>query len=81
MTKNNSSKAKVTNKKLTDREVEVLKYVMKGLTNKEIARILMITHHTVKAHVAAILRKTGAKNRLDASMMIKDWNSISLHQD
>ena len=81
MTKNNSSKAKNTNKKLTDREMEVLKYVMKGLTNKEIARILMITHHTVKAHVAAILRKTCAKNRLDASMMIKDWNSISLHQD
>ena len=80
MTKNNSLKARVANKNLTDRELEVLGYVMKGLTNKEIARILMITHHTVKAHVAAILRKIGAKNRLDASMMAQEWNTISPHQ-
>lgn len=40
----------------------------------------MITHHTVKAHVAAILRKIGAKNRLDASMMAQEWNTVNPHQ-
>ena len=59
-------------KDLTEREQEVLQYVMQGLTNKEIADILMITHHTVKAHVAAIIRKLGVRNRLDAAMLAKD---------
>lgn len=57
---------------LTERELEVLQYVIKGLTNNEIANELMITHHTVKAHIASILRKLGAKNRLEASMTARD---------
>ena len=36
-------------KNLTDRELEVLQYVVAGKTNKEIAQILTITHHTVKS--------------------------------
>ncbi|MBD5401650.1 helix-turn-helix transcriptional regulator [bacterium] len=54
---------------LTDREQEVLNYVVQGLTNKQIAQILMITHHTVKAHVASIIRKAGVKNRLDVALI------------
>lgn len=58
------------NQNYTERELEVLKYIMQGMTNKEIAKTLMITHHTVKAHVAAIIRKSeGAKNRLDVAMI------------
>jgi len=53
---------------LSDREYEVLKYVTKGLTNKEIAKKMSITYHTVKAHVASIIKKAGVKNRLDAAM-------------
>ncbi len=60
------------NNYLTERELEVLQYMKMGLTNKEIASKLMITHHTVKAHIAAILRKLGAKNRLEASMTARD---------
>lgn len=66
---NNSKNMK---KDLTERELEVLGYVMQGLTNNEIADILMITHHTVKAHVASIIRKLGVRNRLDASMLAKE---------
>lgn len=57
---------------LTERELEVVQYMKMGLTNKEIADKLTITHHTVKAHIAAILRKLGAKNRLEASMIARD---------
>ena len=53
---------------LTARELEVLQYVAQGKTNKEIAKILAITDHTVKAHIASILRKIGVKNRLEASL-------------
>lgn len=56
-------------KRLTEREMEVLQYVVKGMSNKEIASRLTITHHTVKAHVASIIRKLGVKNRLDAALI------------
>lgn len=49
---------------LSDRESEVYQELMKGASNKEIARDLSITERTVKAHVAAILRKTGAPDRV-----------------
>ncbi|WP_028471429.1 response regulator transcription factor [Neptunomonas japonica] len=48
----------------TDREEEVLNSLITGASNKEIARILGITERTVKAHVAALLKKTGTKDRL-----------------
>lgn len=49
---------------LSGREAEVYQELMKGSGNKEIARNLNITERTVKAHVAAILRKTGAPDRV-----------------
>ncbi len=68
-------------KNLTERELEVLQYVAEGKTNKEIAQILMITHHTVKAHVASIIRKVGVKNRLDAALIAVTKGIITPHQD
>lgn len=49
--------------KLTRRETSVLKYVCQGLNNKEIAKNMLISHHTVKAYMSAILRKFGVENR------------------
>ena len=57
-----------TSKPLTERENEVVKYVAQGMTNKEIAEILMVTHHTVKAHIASIIRKLGARKRVDVAI-------------
>ena len=51
---------------LTEREEEVLKCLKDGLTNKEIAEKLNITHHTVKAHVSSILYKLNCRNRTKA---------------
>ncbi len=59
---------------LTDRELEVLYYITKSLTNKEIASILGITHHTVKAHIGAILRKRGCKNRTEVALLALQHN-------
>ena len=42
---------------LTERELNVLSYLVKGLTNEEIAKILHISVHTVKAHLEAIYEK------------------------
>ncbi len=51
---------------LSDREMEVLSYVVKGLSNKEIAASLGISHQTVKNHVTSILRKFSVEDRTQA---------------
>jgi LuxR family maltose regulon positive regulatory protein len=51
---------------LSERELEVLKLVAKGSTNKEIARQLYIAPGTVKAHTASIYRKLDVANRTEA---------------
>ena len=51
---------------LTDRQYEILKYVVKGLSNGEIARQFDIAEITVKNHLTAIFNKLGASNRQEA---------------
>lgn len=51
---------------LSDREMEVLGCVVRGMSNKEIATLLGISHQTVKNHVTAILRKFGVEDRTQA---------------
>ncbi len=52
---------------LSEREVEVLRYVATGLSNREIGAQLFISQNTVANHVRAILRKTGCANRTEAA--------------
>ncbi|MFJ6552388.1 response regulator [Streptomyces luteogriseus] len=52
--------------KLTGREGEVLRHMARGLTNAEIARLLEVGPATVKSHVAAVLAKTGTRDRTQA---------------
>ena len=51
---------------LSEREVEVLALLRKGMTNPDIARLLGITPRTAKAHVAAILVKLEVADRTEA---------------
>lgn len=53
---------------LTAREEEVLVPVAQGRTNTEIAGELHITPSTVKAHLANLMRKLGARNRVEVAM-------------
>jgi DNA-binding NarL/FixJ family response regulator len=50
---------------LTERETEVLRYVAKGLTAKQIASRLSLSHRTVENHVQATLRKLQVANRVE----------------
>lgn len=53
---------------LTDREEEVLATVAQGLTNAEIAEALFISLSTVKTHLASLMTKLGARNRVEIAM-------------
>jgi DNA-binding CsgD family transcriptional regulator len=52
---------------LSRREVEILRQVARGKSNREIGRGLFISEHTVANHVRNILRKTGSANRTEAA--------------
>lgn len=51
---------------LTPREIEILTAIGEGMSNKEAARALGISAHTVKFHLEAVFAKLGAANRADA---------------
>ncbi len=52
---------------LTDRELEVLRHIARGLANKEIAAALNISQNTVKTHVRQILAKLNVRSRAEAA--------------
>jgi DNA-binding NarL/FixJ family response regulator len=51
---------------LTPREVDVLRLIAAGQSNREIARTLFVSETTVKTHVNRIFAKTGSRDRIQA---------------
>lgn len=49
---------------LTKTEIEVLKLILDGMSNKEIENELYISHSTVTFHITNILKKSGCSNRI-----------------
>lgn len=54
---------------LTERQLDILKLISKGLSNKLIARELFLSENTVKVHVSAILRALSLSNRTQAGLV------------
>lgn len=63
---------------LTDREMDVLKRLAQGMTNKEIAAELIISERTVKFYVSAILGKLNAGNRTEAVTLAAQRGLVKL---
>lgn len=69
--------------RLTEREAEVLMWIVHGKANKEIALILEMSPRTVNKHLEQIFRKLGVENRTSAAFMALEcirqrWDSASL---
>jgi len=52
---------------LSERELEVLRLIAEGCSNREIGDRLFISQHTAANHVRSILQKTGCANRAEAA--------------
>jgi len=70
------SKSPINNIDLTEREMEVLRLVATGATNKEIAEALFVSEGTVKNHVSSILSQLGLRDRLQAALFAHEHNLI-----
>jgi DNA-binding NarL/FixJ family response regulator len=68
----------LTHRPLTNRELEVLKMVAKGMGNKEIAGSLKIAEVTVKLHVSHVLEKLNVKDRTEAATAALKRGILSL---
>jgi DNA-binding CsgD family transcriptional regulator len=63
---------------LSHRQQEVLRAILQGLTNKEIASKLNISERTVKFHVSLLLQKFGVENRLGLMRKANDFLAARL---
>lgn len=59
---------------LRPREIEVLRLVSQGLTNKEIGDALFLSEHTIKGYVKEIMIKLNARNRIEAVFIARQRN-------
>jgi DNA-binding NarL/FixJ family response regulator len=64
---------------LSSREMEILRCVTRGMSNKEIARALNISHQTVKNHMTSILKKLAVEDRTQAAVFAlrRGWVRLS----
>ena len=72
------SQPKMAAPRLTDRELQILRYVAEGKSNKEIGDELFISENTVKNHVRNILEKLHLHSRMEAVMYAVRENLIEI---
>ena len=62
---------------ITKREKQILKLILEGLTNKEIAEALDISKRTIEVHRFNLMKKLGVKNLMELAKVTKDQNLLS----
>jgi NarL family two-component system response regulator LiaR len=77
MLADHSAKSKHSDDVLTEREMDVLRCLAEGLSNKEIAERLNISTATVRSHVSHILSKLGVSNRTQAALYAREQGLIA----
>jgi len=62
---------------LSDRELEILEHVTRGLSNAQIARTLWVSEQTVKFHLSRIYKKLGVSSRTEAAWVARSDGLVS----
>ena len=62
--------------RLTNREIQVLRLLWKGGSNKAIARDLFLTENTIETHLRRIYEKLGTRNRTQAAAIAREAGAI-----
>jgi DNA-binding NarL/FixJ family response regulator len=70
----------VERKRLTPRELDVVRHVAMGLKNADIARRLFITEDTVKAHLTNVFAKLGVRDRWEVALHALRTGMVGLHE-
>ncbi len=65
---------------LSDRELQIIELVTKGLTNLDIAQQLQISKRTVDNHISNILKKTNTENRVVLLRWALQWGKTCLDE-
>ena len=76
-TRSSSGTVAPTPTELTEREVEVLRLIAEGATNREIATQLVISEGTVKNHISNILSRLGLRDRTQAAIYAREHGLLS----
>jgi len=66
---------------LTDREVEVLRVLARGLSNREIGDVLVVSPRTVQHHLASVYDKIGVHSRAGAAVFASEHGLLSATPD
>lgn len=66
-----------TAEQLSKRELQVLKHLVYGLSNPEVAAALNLSRHTVKQHTSAVYRKLGVRNRAQAASRAQELGLVA----
>lgn len=70
-----------TRPRLTRRELEILRLVADGRSNREVAKLLWVTDQTVKFHLANTYRKLGVRNRIEAGLWAAEHGLVHAAAD
>ncbi len=70
------NEAKLEELKITARELEILRLIATGLSNREIADKLFVSENTVKTHSSRVFDKLGARRRTQAVQLGKEYRLI-----
>jgi len=74
-----SGSASTPTARLTPREEDVLRHVVHGSSNVEIAKALYLSRHTVKQHTSALYKKLGVRNRAEAASRAQQLGIVGLN--
>jgi DNA-binding NarL/FixJ family response regulator len=62
---------------LSERELDVVRYIARGATNREIAKALVISEGTVKSHISNVLGRLGLRDRTQIAIYARDHDLLN----